>query len=134
MDKKLAVRNNALNTTGLEVMVTEIIHQIGIPAHIKGYYYLRVAIILTVKDGKTTSLVTKFLYPAIAKKYNTTSSCVERAIRHAIEVAWKKGDKDALNLYFGYRIQNGQGKPTNSEFIAVISDKLRLQFENEELL
>lgn len=133
MDKKLAVKNNALNATGLGVMVTEIIHQIGIPAHIKGYYYLRVAIFLSVIDKENMCLVTKFLYPTIAKKYNTTPLCVERAIRHAIEVAWKKGNRDALNLYFGYRIQNGQGKPTNSEFIAVISDKLRLQFENEEL-
>lgn len=133
MDKELAVENKGHINSKLEMMVTEIIHQIGIPAHIKGYHYLRVAIILSVKDGEIMGLITKLLYPTIAKKYNTTSACVERAIRHAIGVAWKKGDKDALNLYFGYIIQNGQGKPTNSEFIAVISDKLRLQLENGQL-
>lgn len=113
--------------TDLEVMVTEIIHQIGVPAHIKGYHYLRDAIMLAVKDSEIINAVTKQLYPTVAKKYSTTPSRVERAIRHAIEVAWDRGDVDTLNAYFGYTIHNGRGKPTNSEFIAMIADKLRLQ-------
>lgn len=113
----------------LELMVTEIIHQIGVPAHIKGYQYLREAIILSIKDSDTMSSVTKFLYPTVAKRHSTTSSRVERAIRHAIEVAWDRGDLDVLNSYFGYTIQNDRGKPTNSEFIAMIADKLRLKLK-----
>ncbi|MBQ0084114.1 MAG: sporulation transcription factor Spo0A [Clostridiales bacterium] len=116
--------------TQLELMVTEIIHQIGVPAHIKGYQYLREAIILSIKDGDSMSSVTKFLYPAVAKKHGTTSSRVERAIRHAIEVAWDRGNIDVLNSYFGYTIQNDRGKPTNSEFIAMIADKLRLRLKS----
>lgn len=111
----------------LELMVTEIIHQIGVPAHIKGYHYLRESIILAVKDADIINSVTKQLYPTVAKNHSTTSSRVERAIRHAIEVAWDRGDVDTLNSYFGYTIHNSRGKPTNSEFIAMISDKLRLQ-------
>ncbi len=113
----------------LELMVTEIIHQIGVPAHIKGYHYLRESIILAVKDADIINSVTKQLYPTVAKNHGTTSSRVERAIRHAIEVAWDRGDVDTLNSYFGYTIHNSRGKPTNSEFIAMISDKLRLKLK-----
>ena len=108
----------------LELMVTEIIHQIGVPAHIKGYHYLREAIILSVRNSEMIDSVTKLLYPMVAKKFSTTASRVERAIRHAIEVAWDRGNIDVLDSYFGYTIQNERGKPTNSEFIAMISDKL----------
>lgn len=113
----------------LEFLITDIIHQIGVPAHIKGYHYLREAIILAVNDDTIINSVTKLLYPTVAKRYSTTSSRVERAIRHAIEVAWDRGDVDVLNSYFGYTIHNGRGKPTNSEFIAMIADKLRLQLK-----
>lgn len=118
----------------LEVMVTEIIHQIGVPAHIKGYHYLRDGIVLAVKDPNMINSVTKLLYPTIAKMNNTTSSRVERAIRHAIEVAWDRGDVDVLNSYFGYTIRNSRGKPTNSEFIAMIADNLKLQLKNKKVL
>ena len=111
----------------LEVNITGIIHQIGVPAHIKGYHYLREAIMLSVKDTSMMNSVTKQLYPLVAKKFGTTASRVERAIRHAIEVAWDRGDVDVLNSYFGYTIQNSRGKPTNSEFIAMIADKIRMQ-------
>ena len=110
----------------LESQVTKVIHQIGVPAHIKGYQYLRFAIIMTVNDNDVINSVTKILYPTVAKEFKTTSSRVERAIRHAIEVAWDRGDVDTLNSYFGYTIQNNRGKPTNSEFIAMIADNLRL--------
>lgn len=110
----------------LEAQVTKIIHQIGVPAHIKGYQYLRTAIIMTINDNDIINSVTKILYPSVAKRYQTTSSRVERAIRHAIEVAWDRGDVDTLNSYFGYTIQTSRGKPTNSEFIAMIADNLRL--------
>lgn len=110
----------------LEITVTDILHQIGVPAHIKGYHYLRDSILLCVRHPEIINAVTKELYPAVANKYETTPSRVERAIRHAIEVAWDRGDVDILNSYFGYTIHNGRGKPTNSEFIAMISDRLRL--------
>ncbi len=113
----------------IESQVTQIIHQIGVPAHIKGYQYLRTAILLTIKDSDIINSVTKVLYPSVAKKYSTTTSRVERAIRHAIEVAWDRGDVDTLNSYFGYTIQNNRGKPTNSEFIAMIADNLRLKYK-----
>ena len=116
-------------TPDIETQVTKIIHQIGVPAHIKGYQYLRSAILLTVKDSDVINSVTKVLYPSVAKKYATTTSRVERAIRHAIEVAWDRGDVDTLNSYFGYTIQNNRGKPTNSEFIAMIADNLRLKYK-----
>lgn len=125
----VVVKDNVVTDPELELMVTEIIHQIGVPAHIKGYHYLREAIILSVKNSDIINSVTKLLYPTVAKTYNTTSSRVERAIRHAIEVAWDRGDIDVLNSYFGYTIQNDRGKPTNSEFIAMISDKLRLKLK-----
>ncbi len=113
----------------MESQVTKIIHQIGVPAHNKGYQYLRTAILLTVNDGEIINSVTKILYPTVAKQYQTTTSRVERAIRHAIEVAWDRGDIDTLNSYFGYTIQTNRGKPTNSEFIAMIADNLRLKYK-----
>ncbi len=113
----------------LEAQVTKVIHQIGVPAHIKGYQYLRFAILMTIDDSDVINSVTKVLYPTVAKKYQTTTSRVERAIRHAIEVAWDRGDVDTLNSYFGYTIQNSRGKPTNSEFIAMIADNLRLKYK-----
>ena len=113
----------------LEAQVTKIIHQIGIPAHIKGYQYLRTAILMSIDDTDMINSVTKVLYPSVAKKFQTTTSRVERAIRHAIEVAWDRGDVETLNSYFGYTIQNSRGKPTNSEFIAMIADNLRLKFK-----
>ncbi len=115
--------------SNLAVQVTEIIHQIGVPAHIKGYQYLRDAILMAIEDEQIINAVTKRLYPAVAKRHATTSSRVERAIRHAIEVAWDRGDVDVLNAYFGYTIHNSRGKPTNSEFIAMIADKFRLQLK-----
>lgn len=125
----VVVKDNVVTDPELELMVTEIIHQIGVPAHIKGYHYLREAIILSVKNSEIINSVTKLLYPTVAKHHGTTSSRVERAIRHAIEVALDRGDIDVLNSYFGYTIQNDRGKPTNSEFIAMISDKLRLRLK-----
>ena len=113
----------------LENDVTHILHEIGIPAHIKGYQYLRDAIILSVEDHEMLSSVTKILYPAIAKKHQTTASRVERAIRHAIEVAWSRGRMETINELFGYTVSNGKGKPTNSEFIALIADKIRLDYK-----
>ncbi len=110
----------------LEGRVTDIIHEIGVPAHIKGYQYLREAIVLTVNDMEMINAVTKVLYPAVARKFETTPSRVERAIRHAIEVAWDRGDIEVLQKYFGYTVSNIKGKPTNSEFIAMIADSLLL--------
>lgn len=112
----------------LEADITSIIREIGIPAHIKGYQYIREAIMMTVNDMNLLNYITKLLYPTIAKKYKTTSSSVERAIRHAIEVAWNRGKIDVLEEMFGYTISAGKGKPTNSEFIALIADKLRLEY------
>lgn len=114
----------------IENEVTEIIHEIGVPAHIKGYQYLRQAIIMTIDDIEMINSITKILYPTVAKAYNTTASRVERAIRHAIEVAWDRGDTEVLNKFFGYTVSYGRGKPTNSEFIAMIADRLRLQMKN----
>ena len=112
----------------LEKDVTDMIHEIGVPAHIKGYQYLREAIMMSVNDIEMLSSITKVLYPTIAEKYDTTSSRVERAIRHAIEVAWNRGRMETLNALFGYTISTGKGKPTNSEFIALIADKIRLSY------
>ena len=109
--------------------IADLFLTIGIPAHIKGYQYLRTAILMTVRDSAIIDSVTKVLYPRVAKKYATTTSRVERAIRHAIDVAWDRGDVDTLNSYFGYTIQNNRGKPTNSEFIAMIADNLRLKLK-----
>ena len=113
----------------LEADVTEIIHEIGVPAHIKGYQYLRDAIIMSVTDMEMLNSITKILYPTIAEKYQTTASRVERAIRHAIEVAWSRGKMDTIDEMFGYTIHNGKGKPTNSEFIALITDRIRLEYK-----
>ena len=112
---------------GLESTVTAIIHEIGVPAHIKGYQYLREAIMIAVEDMEVINAVTKVLYPEVAKRFGTTASRVERAIRHAIEVAWDRGDLETLQKYFGYTVSNAKGKPTNSEFIAMIADRLQLQ-------
>ncbi|MEE3395483.1 MAG: sporulation transcription factor Spo0A [Candidatus Onthomonas sp.] len=111
----------------LETLITSIIHEIGVPAHIKGYQYLREAILIAVDDMDVINAVTKVLYPEVAKRYGTTASRVERAIRHAIEVAWDRGDLETLQKYFGYTVSNAKGKPTNSEFIAMIADRLQLQ-------
>lgn len=113
----------------LETDVTQMLHEIGIPAHIKGYQYLRDAIIMSVQDAEMLSSVTKILYPTIAKKHQTTASRVERAIRHAIEVAWSRGKMDTIHALFGYTVSGGKGKPTNSEFVALIADKIRLDYK-----
>ncbi len=117
--------------TSIEAMVTGIIHEIGVPAHIKGYQYLREAIIIAVNDMDVINAITKVLYPQVAKTFGTTPSRVERAIRHAIEVAWDRGDLDTLQKFFGYTVSNTKGKPTNSEFIALIADKLSLQLKGD---
>ncbi len=114
----------------LEKDVTDMIHEIGVPAHIKGYQYLREAIMMSVEDVEMLGSITKVLYPTIAKKYQTTPSRVERAIRHAIEVAWSRGRMETLDALFGYTVNTGKGKPTNSEFIALIADKIRLQYRH----
>lgn len=111
----------------LEMDVTNIIHEIGVPAHIKGYQYLRDAIMMSVGNSEILNSITKVLYPSIAKQHNTTPSRVERAIRHAIEVAWTRGKVDTIDELFGYTVNNGKGKPTNSEFVALIADKIRLE-------
>ena len=117
----------------IEAMVTSIIHEIGVPAHIKGYQYLREAIIIAVGDMDVINAITKVLYPQVAKTFQTTPSRVERAIRHAIEVAWDRGDLDTLQRFFGYTVSNTKGKPTNSEFIALIADKLQLQLKSSKV-
>ena len=136
LDKPAAKRGagtpEEISQHDLELMITNILHEIGVPAHIKGYHYLREGIVLTVRDISLINSVTKELYPSIAKKFGSTSSRVERAIRHSIEVAWDRGDVDVLNSYFGYTIQNSRGKPTNSEFIAMIADRIRMQLQGGE--
>ncbi len=124
-----AVRSEKRDEVALEADVTNIIHEIGVPAHIKGYQYLRDAIVMSVLDMDMLNSITKVLYPTIAKKYETTTSRVERAIRHAIEVAWSRGKMDTIDELFGYTINHGKGKPTNSEFIALITDKIRLDYK-----
>ena len=124
-------RNNG--KPNIEAMVTSIIHEIGVPAHIKGYQYLREAIIIAVNDMDVINAITKVLYPQVAKAFQTTPSRVERAIRHAIEVAWDRGDLDTLQRFFGYTVSNTKGKPTNSEFIALIADKLQLQLKSSKV-
>ena len=121
-------------TLALEMRVTNIIHHVGVPAHIKGYLYLREAIMMAVNDMEAVGAITKILYPSIAKKFHTTSSRVERAIRHAIEVAWDRGDLETLQSYFGYTVSGVKGKPTNSEFIALIADKLQLQLKSSDVV
>lgn len=126
--KSIAQKPSAIyHDSDLEIIISNTLRDIGVPAHIKGYQFLRTAIEMCVKDLEMLGSVTKLLYPAVAKKYDTTASRVERAIRHAIEVAWDRGDVDVLNSYFGYTIQAQRGKPTNSEFIAMIADKLNLE-------
>lgn len=122
--------NEVKEEKNLENDVTEMIHEIGVPAHIKGYHYLREAIMMCVDDVEMLSAITKVLYPTIADKFQTTPSRVERAIRHAIEVAWSRGRMETLEAMFGYTINTGKGKPTNSEFIALIADKLRLRYKS----
>lgn len=122
-------RDSKYIANDIEVVISDIMRQIGVPAHIKGYQYLRTAIKLSIEDSEMLASVTKLLYPTVAKMYSTTSSRVERAIRHAIEVAWDRGDVDVLSSYFGYTIQSQRGKPTNSEFIAMIADKLKLSMK-----
>ena len=126
--RKMVPREVSKEVANIEYVVTDMIHRIGIPAHIKGYHYLRCAIILSIGDTEMINSVTKLLYPTVAQKYGTTASRVERAIRHAIEIAWDRGDVDVLNELFGYTIHTSRGKPTNSEFIALIADKLRLRY------
>lgn len=120
-------KKTKVSAISMETAVTNIIHEIGVPAHIKGYQYLREAILISVEDMEVINAVTKVLYPEVAKRYNTTPSRVERAIRHAIEVAWDRGDLETLQKYFGYTVSNIKGKPTNSEFVAMIADRLRLE-------
>ena len=124
--KSLVMKESLLNND-LEIDITNLIHEVGVPAHIKGYQYLRDAITLVVNNMDYLSAVTKELYPAIAKMNNTTPSRVERAIRHAIEIAWNRGKLETLDSLFGYTVKTDKGKPTNSEFIAIIADKLRLE-------
>ncbi len=127
----VAEAGNEYKPQNLETDVTNIIHEIGVPAHIKGYQYLRDAIIMSVENREVINSITKVLYPTIAKMNQTTPSRVERAIRHAIEVAWSRGKMDTINELFGYTISTGKGKPTNSEFIALISDKMRLEYKTK---
>ena len=130
MRKAVASQDEAVvQEPALEGRVTAIIHEIGVPAHIKGYQYLREAIMIAVNDMEVINAVTKVLYPSVAKAFNTTPSRVERAIRHAIEVAWDRGDLETLQHYFGYTVNSAKGKPTNSEFIALIADRLQLQMK-----
>ena len=128
--EKAPVRRNEAN---IEALVTSVIHEIGVPAHIKGYQYLREAIMIAVDDMDVINAITKVLYPQVAKAFSTTPSRVERAIRHAIEVAWDRGDLETLQKFFGYTVSNTKGKPTNSEFIALIADKLQLQLKDMEI-
>lgn len=130
-DRKEESRTGENTQAGsLENRVTNMLHEIGIPAHIKGYHYLRDAIIMAVNDMDVLNAITKILYPTVAKKYQTTSSRVERAIRHAIEVAWSRGKLDTLDELFGYTVSTGKGKPTNSEFIALIADTIQLEYKH----
>ena len=132
LDSKISDGSMGKSSTNfsIDMVVTDIIHQIGVPAHIKEYHYLREAIIQSVYNDEMLESVTKLLYPAVAKKYNTTSSRVERAIRHAIEIAWDRGSIETLNSFFGYTINTGKGKPTNSEFVALITDKIKLNYKS----
>ena len=132
-DKRKISQPHTGGKPNIEAMVTSIIHEIGVPAHIKGYQYLREAIIIAVNDMDVINAITKVLYPQVAKAFQTTPSRVERAIRHAIEVAWDRGDLDTLQRFFGYTVSNTKGKPTNSEFIALIADKLQLQLKSSQV-
>lgn len=125
------VSNFNTKAFNLEIVVTDILHQVGVPAHIKGYHYLREAIIYSVGDEQMLECVTKLLYPQVAKRFETTPSRVERAIRHAIEIAWDRGSIDTITHIFGCTIDAGKGKPTNSEFIAMVTDKIKLNYKSE---
>lgn len=125
--------NNGITKNHLEIIITNMIHEIGVPAHIKGYQYLRDSIMMAVYDMDILNSITKQLYPTIAEKFSTTPSRVERAIRHAIEVAWGRGKMDTIDALFGYTVHAGKGKPTNSEFIALIADKIRLEYGSQIL-
>ncbi len=129
-ERKIVAAETVSEVHDLEKDVTEMIHEIGVPAHIKGYQYLREAIMMSVEDVEMLNSITKVLYPTIAKRFQTTPSRVERAIRHGIEVAWARGRSETLEALFGYTISAGKGKPTNSEFIALIADRIRLQYRN----
>ncbi len=129
IDDCMSEYNEKYEISSIENDVTEIIREIGIPAHIKGYQYIREGIIMAINDMNMLNFITKLLYPSIAKKYKTTSSSVERAIRHAIEVAWGRGKIEVIEEMFGYTVSAGKGKPTNSEFIALIADKLRIEYK-----
>ncbi len=120
------------NCADTEIMVTEVIQKLGVPAHIKGYHYLRTAILSAIENRRLMECITKQLYPCVAKKYDTTSSRVERAIRHAIEIAWDRGNAETINSFFGYTIDSYRGRPTNSEFIALVTDKIRLKLKNNQ--
>ena len=126
----VAHKKPSRHSNDIEMAVTDVIRNLGVPAHIKGYHYLRCAIMNSIKDFTLMECVTKQLYPFVAREYNTTSSRVERAIRHAIEIAWDRGNSEEISNYFGYRADNYRCRPTNSEFIALITDKLRLQLKN----
>lgn len=132
--KRSKTNKNGIVERDIEVVISDIMRQIGVPAHIKGYQYLRTAIDLSINDDEMLESVTKLLYPTIAKMYSTTSSRVERAIRHAIEVAWDRGDVEVLSSYFGYTIQSNRGKPTNSEFIAMITDRIKLSMHKTQVI
>lgn len=127
-EEKPVAKGSEEKAYDLEQDVTDIIHEIGVPAHIKGYQYLREAIMMSVREPAMISSITKVLYPTIAKRFQTTPSRVERAIRHAIEVAWSRGRMETLDALFGYTVNTGKGKPTNSEFIALIADRIRLKY------
>lgn len=132
VDNNIVYENKNINKkVNLEADVTNVIHEIGVPAHIKGYQYLRDAIMMSVNDTDVLNSITKVLYPTIAKQHNTTPSRVERAIRHAIEVAWSRGKMDTIDELFGYTVSYGKGKPTNSEFVALIADKIRLEYKSQ---
>ena len=134
LDRQMKLAPQKRSEVNVEAMVTSIIHEIGVPAHIKGYQYLREAIMNAVDDMDVINAITKVLYPQVAKAFSTTPSRVERAIRHAIEVAWDRGDLETLQRFFGYTVSNTKGKPTNSEFIALIADKLQLQLKIMEVI
>ena len=128
-EEEIKIKPQEKTSIDLERDVTDMIHEIGVPAHIKGYQYLREAIMMSVEDPEMLGSITKVLYPTIARKNQTTASRVERAIRHAIEVAWSRGKMDTIDELFGYTVSTGKGKPTNSEFIALISDRIRLEYK-----
>lgn len=127
-DTSFSARPTQVTTPDLEVVVTEMIHQLGVPAHVKGYHYIRSAILHCIENNEMLECITKLLYPTVAEEYSTTPSRVERAIRHAIELAWDRGNIETLNSFFGYTVNTGKGKPTNSEFIALVTDKIKLKF------